>query len=214
MVQLKTAERRKPVLDLIGGDVCLDFINTLDDRPRERPTELLNSYYDLVRFGGQTGILTAAQAEHLFQKASDRPEEAARALGHAHKLREAIYQIFEALMNKRPAPQAAMNALNANLRDSAMHLQLVQSRERCAWRFDDPASFHAVLWPIARAAASLLASDRLALVRTCLSPTCQWYFLDTSKNHRRRWCDMAKCGNRAKARSFYRRKRSQHEDSE
>ena len=53
-------------------------------------------------------------------------------------------------------------------------------------------------WPIARSAADLLASDQLAYVRACSSKVCEWFFLDTSKNHHRRWCDMTRCGNRAK----------------
>jgi len=47
----------------------------------------------------------------------------------------------------------------------------------------------------------------VAYVRACASKTCQWFFLDTSKNHRRRWCDMTKCGNRAKFQRFYSRKK-------
>jgi len=36
----------------------------------------------------------------------------------------------------------------------------------------------------------------------CAADDCAWVFLDTSKNHSRRWCDMKACGNRAKARRF------------
>jgi predicted RNA-binding Zn ribbon-like protein len=64
-----------------------------------------------------------------------------------------------------------------------------------------------MLWPIVRSAAELLASDNLPFVRACSSNTCQWFFLDTSKNHRRRWCSMKLCGNRAKVRKFYARQR-------
>jgi predicted RNA-binding Zn ribbon-like protein len=63
------------------------------------------------------------------------------------------------------------------------------------------------LWPIARDAAELLASERLEYVRACASKTCEWLFLDESKNHRRRWCDMTKCGNRAKVKRFYTQKK-------
>ena len=62
--------------------------------------------------------------------------------------------------------------------------------------------------PIVRAAADLLASSDVALVRACSSPTCQWLFLDTSKNHHRRWCSMKQCGNRAKVRRFYAKKKT------
>jgi predicted RNA-binding Zn ribbon-like protein len=44
-------------------------------------------------------------------------------------------------------------------------------------------------------------------VRACFSKTCEWFFLDTSKNHHRRWCDMTRCGNRAKVQRFYERKK-------
>src|SRR5207249_439631 len=55
--------------------------------------------------------------------------------------------------------------------------------------------------------ADLLASDHLKFVRACESKTCQWLFLDMSRNHRRRWCKMNLCGNRAKARRFYARQK-------
>jgi predicted RNA-binding Zn ribbon-like protein len=48
----------------------------------------------------------------------------------------------------------------------------------------------------------------LAGVRAvCASKTCEELFLDESKNHRRRWCDMTKCGNQAKVRRFYTRRK-------
>ena len=211
----KPLGRRIPVLDLIAGNVCLDFINTLDDRPSDKPKELLSDYCDLAQFGEQTGLLTPAQADYFFEKTPGMPDEAEATLRRARALREALYAIFSAVMDRRAAPQAAMDTLNANLHDAAQHSRLVQRAGRCEWRYDDPASsFNSVLWPIARAAASLLASDQLLLVRACSSPTCQWLFLDTSKNHRRRWCDMTKCGNRAKVRSFYERKRAHHKSTE
>ena len=52
---------------------------------------------------------------------------------------------------------------------------------------------------------STLVSDELALVRICGSEECDWLFLDKTKNHRRRWCDMKTCGNRVKARRHYER---------
>lgn len=60
-------------------------------------------------------------------------------------------------------------------------------------------------WPIVYSASQLLASNRLDRVRQCAGDDCGWLFLDTSRNHSRRWCDMADCGNRAKARRHYRR---------
>ena len=36
-------------------------------------------------------------------------------------------------------------------------------------------------------------------IRICANDTCRWIFYDESRAGRRRWCDMATCGNRAKA---------------
>ncbi|PDT05172.1 hypothetical protein CO666_05980 [Rhizobium chutanense] len=38
---------------------------------------------------------------------------------------------------------------------------------------------------------------------------CGWLFIDRSKNRSRAWCDMAVCGNRAKANRHYRRKKEE-----
>jgi predicted RNA-binding Zn ribbon-like protein len=222
MTETTQGKSQKPLFELIGGNLCLDFINTLDNRPSGEPKELLDNYYDLAQFGEDTGILTAEQLHHLSERVLLMPDEADNAVRRARDLREALHQIFSALMNRQTAPHLAMEKLNANLHDAALHSRLVQRNAvhpkalesetlpegHLVWRFDDPASsFNAILWPIARAAADLLASNDVALVRTCSSPACQWFFLDTSKNHRRRWCDMKVCGNRAKVRKFYARKR-------
>jgi len=98
--------------------------------------------------------------------------------------------------------------LNSDAQEAARHMSLVQTNGGFEWKFDGLGNeFDAPLWPIARSAADLLASAQLQFVRACASKTCEWLFLDESKNHRRRWCDMTKCGNRAKVSSFYKRKK-------
>jgi len=63
--------------------------------------------------------------------------------------------------------------------------------------------------PAVMAAANLLdllrqAPDR---IRSCQHPACVLWFYDTTRNGTRRWCSMAGCGNRAKARRHYDRAR-------
>jgi predicted RNA-binding Zn ribbon-like protein len=195
--------------ELVAGSFALDFVNTLDNRPSGNPTELLVSYRDLAGFGAQTGILTAKQARELCKRSDLMPAEAGKALFRARNLREAMHSILLAFMNRKTARQPAMDLLNAELHDAAKHMSLAQRGRVCEWRFDDLAfSFHAMLWPIARRAADLLVSSDLAMVRACSSPSCRWFFLDTSKNHRRRWCSMKLCGNRTKVRRFYAKQRT------
>ena len=184
--------------------MCLDFVNTLDDRFGGEPKELLKSYIDLARFGEDTEIIGDLQVDRLLAWSMQHPEEAQRALASAIQLREALSEIFYAIVRRKPVPSAALITFNQHLQESLHHLKLVPGKGRFEWKFTVPEhELFAPLWPIARDASELLASDRLEFVRTCASKTCEWLFLDESKNHRRRWCDMTKCGNRAKVKRFY-----------
>jgi predicted RNA-binding Zn ribbon-like protein len=198
----KTSSRRPPRFDLIAGNVPLDFANTLDDR-HTQPKELLEHFSDLARFGEDTGLLDPSQADRLVKRSSKAPDRAEEALRRAKQLREAIHDVFWALINHRTVPAAALAVLNADARIAAEHLRLVPINGAFEWRFDHLDHFDIFLWQIARSAADLLASDQLPFVRACSSKECEWFFLDTSKNHHRRWCDMKRCGNRAKVRKFY-----------
>ncbi|MFZ0864598.1 MAG: ABATE domain-containing protein [Candidatus Sulfotelmatobacter sp.] len=184
----------------------MDFVNTLDDR-HIKPKELLETYIDLARFGEDTGLLQPTQVDRLYERSYADPQRAQQALLWGRELREAIHDVFWAIMNKRPVPPGGLARLNDYAQTAAGHMQLVQVKNGFEWGFDDLLDFDSVLWPIARSAADLLASDQLAYVRACSSKACEWFFLDTSKNHHRRWCDMTRCGNRAKVRRFYARRR-------
>jgi len=204
----ESARRRSPSFELSAGVLCLDFVNTLDDRPSGEPKELLEQYMDLARFAEDTGILEPTQVDRLLALSQAAPEQAQRALRAAVQLREAMYAVFWAAMNRKAAPPAAMFTLNQYVQVAAQHSILVEDRGHFEWRFEPAGNnFESPLWAIARSAAELLASDHLAFVRACSSKTCQWLFLDTSKNHRRRWCDMKLCGNRAKFRRVYNRQK-------
>jgi predicted RNA-binding Zn ribbon-like protein len=201
--------RRPPRFDLIAGNACLDFVNTLDDR-HIKPKELLETYIDLARFGEDTGLLQSTQVDRLYERSYVEPERAQQALVWGRELREAIHDVFWAIMNKRAVPPLALARLNNYVQAAAAHMQLVPVKGGgFEWRFDDLVDFDSVLWPIARSAADLLVSDQLDYVRACSSKACEWFFLDTSKNHHRRWCDMTRCGNRAKVRRFYARQKKE-----
>jgi predicted RNA-binding Zn ribbon-like protein len=47
-----------------------------------------------------------------------------------------------------------------------------------------------------------MADEDWSRLKLCGSETCRWAFYDRSRNHSSRWCTMASCGNRQKARRF------------
>jgi predicted RNA-binding Zn ribbon-like protein len=52
-----------------------------------------------------------------------------------------------------------------------------------------------------------IAAGETARFRICANDGCRWVFEDSSRAGRRRWCDMASCGNRAKVRRYRDRRR-------
>jgi predicted RNA-binding Zn ribbon-like protein len=53
------------------------------------------------------------------------------------------------------------------------------------------------------AAVTAVSWDR---IKVCTEITCQWAFIDSSKNRSRSWCSMRVCGNRTKTRAYRARK--------
>ena len=193
--------------ELIGHQLCLDYVNTLDDRMGNPPHELLNSYTDLVSWSQKTHLLMDKQAEHLLEQARRHPADASDVFQRALVLREAIFRIFVAIADRTSPAEDDLALLNGALANAMCHACVVPKAEGFAWDWTDKENaLDRMLWQVARSAADLLTSELLDDVRVCAAEDCMWLFFDTSKNHSRRWCDMKSCGNRAKARRHYARK--------
>ncbi len=209
---MEEREMHAGILDLLGGRTSLEFANTVDWHASDEPVEYLTSYAALVAWGQRVGILNDRQAENLLEEAGHHPTEADAMRERAVVLREAIYRIFASISAGLPAEEDDLAVLNAELARTLACSRLVPSGEGYAWDWigaED--ALDSVLWPVVRDAADLLTSEDLARVGQCADDRCGWLFLDTSRNHSRRWCSMEDCGNRAKARRHYQRSRTPDE---
>jgi len=192
---------------LIGGVLCLDFVNTVDPRHAPGRREYLDSYPALVAWGSHAGAIDAEQGDRLREAAAVQPAEAGRVLSRAIGLREALYPLFsQAGRGPRPA-RADLGVLQAEVTGALAHFRVAWSPAGFGWEWDQASpGLDRVLWPVAWSAAELLVQGPLERIRECPGQdTCGWLFLDLSKNASRRWCDMRVCGNRAKARRHYER---------
>jgi predicted RNA-binding Zn ribbon-like protein len=188
--------------------ICLDFVNTLTDRVALTQLELLNTYEDLVAWGRRADILNDVESAQLLGRAQEQPEKAARWLGAAQQTRELIYQILSAVADSQTPQDKDLQEFNRVLAETMAHTCLAPCEAGFCWTWaSDQDMLDRPLWFVVRSAADLLTSPELGCVRVCASEDCGWLFLDTSKNHSRRWCDMKSCGNRAKARRHYERKK-------
>jgi predicted RNA-binding Zn ribbon-like protein len=193
--------------ELSGGELCLDFANTVDSRPTEEPRELLSDYSNLVQWSAQAGAITPRAAKRLDREADRQRGLATAVLRRARTLREAIFRVFSAVAFGTTPPNAALDVLNRHLPAVLKHLRVMRDGADYRWEWEREDALDHMLWPVLRSAAELLTSDRLDRVRVCSADDCDWLFLDQSKNRTRRWCDMTVCGNRNKVRQFRRAQR-------
>lgn len=209
IVRCVTKER----FDLDSGNLALDWANEVGG-PGERlhlheGHRLAQTYDDLVALELQAGELGRSEARALRRAASGRPAEADRVGEKAMALSRSIYRVFSAIAAGRKPPAADMALLAAAAEDANRRRRLVLVNGRLEWMWPtDDAALERVLWPVSGAAAQLLTAQRIEILRECASDTCEWLFLDRSRNRTKRWCSMSGCGNRAKARRHYERVRA------
>jgi predicted RNA-binding Zn ribbon-like protein len=195
-----------------SAELCLSFANTVRWHASDHMLETLHSYADLIAWAQNLRILLPQEAQGLISAAHAQPIAAANTLQRAIDLREAFYRVVVAHINAAQAQADDLACINRELSSALPHQQVGLSKRDFVWQWNtDPLLLERVLWPLARSIAELLTSpETLARVGQCADDRgCGWLFLDTSKNHSRRWCDINDCGNRAKQRRHYQRERQQ-----
>ena len=204
-------------MKLVGGDPCLDFVNTVGGRLTSGATsatrsvvrdDKLRSYDDLLAWARHAALLSEKRARKLVRVARRRPREASRVLSHAVSTREALHRVLASLMRGRLPPARDLARLNVELAALRGRERLVAGASALHWEPAEPGSrLDSVLWPVWRAAAALLTSGDASRLRQCGGEECGWLFLDRSRNRSRRWCTMEDCGNVSKVRRFRQRRR-------
>ncbi|MGD8174323.1 CGNR zinc finger domain-containing protein [Marinimicrobium sp. ARAG 43.8] len=178
----------------IAGNLALDFINTLFGAGADQ-RECLEDGDSVVAWLRQSGAL-----------AEEVKPPPAELLPLARALREEMKRLVNAAKEGQAAEPVLVNQV----------LERGHPVERMEWRAAEAAftrtekrrdlSAEGLLQPVARAFVELLTDENLQLVKECEACDCVLMFHDQTKSHRRRWCSMASCGNRAKA-LLYRERR-------
>lgn len=182
----------------VGGAIALHFVNTVGWRTSRAPEERLASGSDLREWARAVGLELPRPAR----------EPRAEELQELRALRESLYRLFLAFASaRRPAPRD-LAALNRALTAAPERRRLATSGSRIVWeeRRGGSLADH-VLWAVSRSAAKVLTEETPDAIKRCEGEGCGWLFLDTSRARRRRWCSMSDCGNRAKAKRHYARRR-------
>lgn len=182
-------------------ELCLDFVNTRFWRGSDVPEETLGAPQDLIAWLRGTVHLPAA----VLGAAPDPADLHAPALA----LRETIHRLFDAVARGETPPMADLAALNDALAAAPPRGALVPAESGFAWALRQGAvTLPVLLAPVLWSAADLLAAASAHRICRCANEKCRWLFIDRSKAGTRRWCDMAACGNRAKAQRHYARSKA------
>lgn len=205
--------RPAATISLIGGRLCLDFVNTIGARRISSSGQLtirdekLTSYDDLVAWAHHAGALSVPQAGWALREAELRPHEAAKVLTDAMNLREALYRILKSIVGRAKPSERDLAILNEELEIARHAERLEASDDGFLWDWKSDRALDKVLWAVSLSAAELLTSDDLTRLRQCGGDDCGWIFLDTTRNRSRHWCDIRDCGNRDHVRRFRLRQR-------
>lgn len=190
-------------------DACLAFANTLSWRGSEAPVEALGDFAALLAWCKEARVLPAPMVEQLAGWTNEHPPGAAELLAETIALREVIHAALSRLAEGKPVAANDFAALSRAIAQAPARRQLVRTGEGYAWRIGLPGlgspgpGVADLLAPVLWSAADLLAGGAHRRLRRCANRKCLWLFLDASKSGTRRWCDMASCGNRAKAQRHY-----------
>jgi predicted RNA-binding Zn ribbon-like protein len=187
------------VSSLIAGRLALDFTNNLG------PSADF-SWDLLLRFLLATKIISSERSIQLLSLPETDPHSASALLVKARRLHSALQTTFAAMLRKESVPRSAVEPINDVLQITEGHDELTSGSGR--WRLEFVAREDSLEWllaAVARSAAEIIVEGTAAPLRVCSNSGCGLLFYDTSRTHRRRWCSMARCGNRHKVATFSRR---------
>ena len=185
-------------------DLCLDYTHTVSWRGSAAPIERLQDFGDFLTWIERWGGMEPKALRQIARWSRSHADKAQILLDEAITTRETIYRILSAIADSVTVPEKDFAALTKAIAATPARNALVRSDGHYGWRIAElrPVAAH-LLAPVLWSTADLMVAAGRRRLRRCANEECLWLFLDESKSGTRRWCDMASCGNRAKARRHY-----------
>ena len=145
------------------------------------------------------GLIHTEGADRVRAQAAADERMAMHDLTRVHAVRSALREVAFAVSERRAPHAGSLDTINRALH-SRQVIELVPAPDGVSVdhrHVGDPVDD--ALARLADPLVTELTDGHPERVKICASDTCQWIFYDASRTSRRRWCDMATCGNRAKA---------------
>jgi predicted RNA-binding Zn ribbon-like protein len=191
--------------DLDAGHRALDFANTMDWHLSDHPRDRLRSYEDFTDWAREGRVISPAQKRTLDEEAKAHPRQAEKALENVRQYRDALQRVFDAQAGDTKPDPADLDLIKGAVARAVANASFQKSAGNIAFTWSDLSrDLEYPLGALAWVSLELLTSEGRKMIGQCADERgCGFLFLDTSKNHSRRWCSMESCGNRAKAKRHY-----------
>jgi predicted RNA-binding Zn ribbon-like protein len=194
------------VFPFVGERLWLDFVNT--DACRENTlSDALHDFDSFLRWMEAAGVIDAERSSSIGRRAQQQPTGAAAALTDARRVRDSLRLLAEKGANSAQVRAEVVGEMNRVLGRSAGTRRIEHRLGGGYSRNFVPVgdAFAGLMIPVVESAADTLIQEELPRVRRCSGTGCKRVFHDGTRNRSRRWCDMTRCGNRAKAARFRKR---------
>lgn len=189
----------------VAGRLWLDFVNTDDARLGVR-VDTIASFERFVDWLAAARVLDAERAAGLRRRAGQQPSGAAAALVEARRIRAALRSLAERGRTDQGerTREAVLAEINRVLGRSVGTRRVEALPDGGYVRSFVPVGdvFGGLVIPVVESAVDSLVAGELVRIRRCADRRCPRVFVDVTRSHTRRWCDMRTCGNRAKAQRF------------
>ena len=190
--------RERHAFAFVAERLWLDFVNS--DTITQGHDALID-FEHFVRWLESAGLLDGERAATMQRRAHQQPAGALAVLADARRVRTVLRTLAERGVALHDVRTEALTEINRVLGRSAGTRRLERQGDGTFARSFVPVgdAFAGLLIPMVESASDALILGELTRVRRCADPRCGRVFQDETRNGRRRWCDMATCGNRAKA---------------
>jgi predicted RNA-binding Zn ribbon-like protein len=196
-------------LELVGGVLALDLVNTSSGRGTPTHRDHLLDFDTAMQWVAHARIVSPGDCAFMRAAGASRPRWARAFFKRLLDIRELIWTIATALAERRPVAEKLRASLTAAHAGSLRFAEIRMRDGAYIWTWDPRRNAEAaVLGPITLSALTLLMEMDLTRTKRCAGLACGWMFFDTTKNKRRRWCEMRVCGNRAKVRAARTRRKA------
>jgi predicted RNA-binding Zn ribbon-like protein len=206
-----------PPAMFISGSLGIDFLNSVAI-PVDTVVEWIGNGKDFIDWLKQAGLLTTKDISLI--RSNFSPAELDQIALRARELREWFRDFVKTHRGNALSPRVLtkLGPLNELLSLDQIFWSIVPGsasdrdmngnpsplsfglRQQRRWRTPE-----SVLAPVAEELAKVICSLNFKHIKGCEGKTCVLLFYDATRRHKRRWCSMAVCGNRAKQEAFRKR---------